>query len=98
MERRKQSPYRQPDIVESDDYRLGKATLGNVRHALDALVKIISKEKYTSIALPRLATGSGDLDWDDVWPLIENTLGNLDIPVYVYTVYLPDQMAEETVL
>lgn len=83
------------DTVDSHEYPLGKATLGNVRHALDALVKIIIKEKLTSIALPRLATGSGDLDWDDVWPLIENSLGDLDIPVYVYTSYHVGQKAEE---
>ncbi|MGZ8136571.1 MAG: macro domain-containing protein [Methylococcaceae bacterium] len=83
------------DTVDSHEYRLGKATLGNVKHALDALVKIIVKERLTSIAIPRLATGSGDLDWDDVWPLIENSLGHLDIPVYVYTSYHADQKAEE---
>jgi O-acetyl-ADP-ribose deacetylase (regulator of RNase III) len=73
----------------------GKATLINVRHALSALVKIITAEKLTSIALPRLATGVGDLDWDDVWPLIENSLGGLAIPVYVYATYHPGQPANE---
>jgi hypothetical protein len=37
----------------------------------------------------------GDLDWDDVWPLIENSLGELSIPVYVYAVYHPGQAADE---
>jgi len=84
-----------PDGLFSHDIRLGKATLNNVRHALSALVKIIATEKLTSIALPRLATGVGDLDWDDVWPLIENNLGDLAIPVYVYAVYHPGQPADE---
>ena len=81
--------------MDSPDHRHGKATIINVRHALSSLVKIIKAEKITSIALPRLATGVGDLDWDDVWPLIEIALGDLDIPVYVYAVYHPDQQAEE---
>jgi O-acetyl-ADP-ribose deacetylase (regulator of RNase III) len=85
------------DAVDSHDYRLGKATLGNVKHALDALVNIILKEKITSIALPKLATGSGDLDWDDVWPLIENRLMAIEIPVYVYTSYHSGQKAQEPV-
>ena len=56
---------------------------------------MIAAEKLTSIALPRLATGTGDLDWDDIWPLIEHSLGNLNIPVYVYAVYHPGQSADE---
>jgi O-acetyl-ADP-ribose deacetylase (regulator of RNase III) len=81
--------------MDSHDHRHGNATLNNVRHALSALVKIITAEKLTSIALPRLATGVGDLDWDDVCPLIENCLADLSIPVYVYAVYHPGQPADE---
>jgi len=84
------------DAIDSHNYHVHKATLNNVKHALDALAKIILKEKITSIALPKLATGSGDLDWDDVWPLIENSLKDIGIPVYVYTRYHPGQKAEES--
>ena len=83
------------DIVDRHEYQIGKATISNVKHALEALVKIISKEKLPSIAISRLASGSGDLDWDDVWPLIENSLGDLDIPVYVYSTYQAGQKADE---
>ena len=38
-------------------------------------------------ALPRLATGVGRLEWDDVRKLVDEHLGGLDIPVYVYTRY-----------
>jgi len=81
--------------VDSHDHRLGKATLSNINHALRALTKIISAEKLTSIALPRLATGVGGLEWDQVWPMIENHLGAIGIPVYVYSVYRPGQKAKE---
>lgn len=81
--------------VDSHDRRLGKATVRNVNQALRALVKIIHKEQLTSIALPRLATGVGGLEWDAVRPLIEVNLGGLDIPVYVYTIYRPGQQANE---
>ena len=52
-----------------------------------------TKEKFTSIALPRLATGG--LDWSEVEPLIKKHLGDLDIPVYVYTVYHAGRQAKE---
>jgi O-acetyl-ADP-ribose deacetylase (regulator of RNase III) len=79
----------------SSDHHYDKATLGNLRHALTALAKIVAYEKLTSIALPKIGTGLGDLDWDDVWPLIEINLGALKIPVYVYTLYRPGQVATE---
>ncbi len=71
------------------------ATLPNVNHALKALRKIAVKEGFTSIALPRLATGVGGLDWEEVEPLIEKHLGDLDIPVYVYRVFRPGVQADE---
>ncbi|MGR9100196.1 MAG: macro domain-containing protein [Gammaproteobacteria bacterium] len=83
------------DLVDCHDYPTGKATLANVRHALDALAAIVKKENITSLALPKLATGAGDLDWDDVLPLIESFLGVLDIPVYVYAKYLPGRKGKE---
>ncbi len=73
----------------------GKATLSNVNHALRELAKIVRKEKIESLALPRLATGVGGLDWSEVWPLMQERLGELDIPVYVYTEYHADMKADE---
>lgn len=74
----------------------GKATEASVNHALRALKKIIEKENFASIALPRLATGVGGLDWDHVKPLIENQLGDLEIPVYVYVLFNAGMQAEES--
>ncbi len=65
----------------------GTASVRNVKAALKELRKLIQDEKLTSIALPRLATGVGGLDWDAVKPLIEAQLDDLDIPVYLYTTY-----------
>jgi len=73
----------------------GKASEPNVNHALRALKKIVTKEKFQSIALPRLATGVGGLDWNQVKPLIEAQLGELDIPVFVYVVFVQGQQANE---
>lgn len=73
----------------------GKATSGHVNHALRSLKKIIEKEKFTSVALPRIATGVGGLNWEDVFPLIKQQLGSLNIPIYVYSKYIPKKQAKE---
>ena len=73
----------------------GHATLSHVNHALHALRAFAQKEKLSSLALPRLACGVGGLNWDEVKPLIERQLGDLDIPVYVYINYQKGVKANE---
>ena len=75
--------------------RPGKATVKHVSDALKELAKMVPKEGFTSIALPRLATGVGGLDWDEVWPEVEKRLGDLDIPVFVYSKYVAGKAAKE---
>jgi O-acetyl-ADP-ribose deacetylase (regulator of RNase III) len=74
----------------------GKASAHNVNVALRAFRNLIALEGFKSIALPRLASGVGGLDWQEVVrPLITNHLGDLDIPIYLYTTYHPRQQADE---
>ena len=40
-----------------------------------------------AVALPRLATGVGGLEWDEVQPLIEQHLGDIGVPIVVYETY-----------
>lgn len=75
--------------------RPGKATTKAVNDCLKSLAKMVKKEKLTSLALPRLATGVGGLDWSDVEPAIKRRLGELDIPVFVYVEYHEGQQAKE---
>jgi len=74
----------------------GKATTHNVGHALKALRNILDNEDISSIALPKLATGVGGLEWTEVEPLIESHLGDLQIPVIIYETYEKDHKAPET--
>ena len=74
----------------------GRATLKNVRDALRALAHMVEAERFTSVALPRLATGVGALAWEDVWPVVKERLGGLPIPVFVYVEYHAGKKAEET--
>lgn len=76
--------------------RPGKASTTNVNNALRALKKIIQKESLTSVALPALATGVGGLVWDEVLPLINNQLSDLDVDIYVYTIFKPGEHAVES--
>lgn len=73
----------------------GPATVQHTGHALRELHKLAVAEKFTSIALPRLATGVGRLAWDDVSPLIKQHLDALAIPVLVYATYRAGQQANE---
>ena len=73
----------------------GRATLAHVNHALRELHKIVEHEKITSLALPRLATGVGGLEWAGVKALIEQHLGALTIPVLVYEHFVKGQKAAE---
>lgn len=73
----------------------GKATTQHVNRALHELARLVQKEKFTSVALPRLATGVGGLSWDEVKPLLDRTLATLGVPVNVYTRYVAGQKAAE---
>lgn len=75
--------------------RPGRATVANVNHCLRRLRHVIETEQIKSLALPRLATGVGGLDWAEVKPLIERHLGDLPIPVFVYATYRPGEQAVE---
>jgi O-acetyl-ADP-ribose deacetylase (regulator of RNase III) len=46
--------------------------------------------------MPRLATGVGGLSWEQVHPLIQNHLGDLKIPVIIYSTYKKGVQATET--
>jgi O-acetyl-ADP-ribose deacetylase (regulator of RNase III) len=72
-----------------------KANLPNVNHALKRLAHDVEKLGIESLAIPKLATGVGGLDWESVRELIEQHLGPLSIPVFVYTTYHAGQAAEE---
>jgi O-acetyl-ADP-ribose deacetylase (regulator of RNase III) len=85
----------QNSIGEGPSARPGAATLENVGHALRKLAKFIDEEGIKSLALPRLATGVGKLEWDEVKPLVQRHLGDLAIPVFVYTTYRAGKAAAE---
>lgn len=73
----------------------GRATTAHVNHALRRLHHALDSGRYRSVALPRLATGAGGLEWTQVRPLIEQHLGSLSTPVFLYVTYHKGQPAVE---
>jgi O-acetyl-ADP-ribose deacetylase (regulator of RNase III) len=66
----------------------GKASLSNVRHALKNLAKLVKEENIRSLALPRLASGVGGLNWEEVMPLIKEYLDDCGAEIELYTEYI----------
>ena len=77
--------------------RPGRASVSHVNHALHALRQFLVRENVASIALPRLATGTGGLDWHDVRPAIEKHLGDVASKVILYTTFHAGQPAAEKI-
>lgn len=75
--------------------RPGRATASHVHHCLRELQHELEKGEITSLALPKLATGVGGLNWAEVRPLVQSHLGGLKIPVFVYTEYHKGVQAAE---
>ena len=86
-------------IIQDGGYEHGskrqRATVSSVNHALRALRKLIAQERLASVALPRLATGLGGLDWAEVRPLIEKQLGDVAADIYLYNDHLPAKKGAE---
>ena len=83
------------DAAYAHGSKPGHATVSQVNHTLHALRNLVQKEKISSLALPRLACGVGGLDRNDIKPLIDRQLGDLNIPVYLYTNYQQGVKANE---
>ena len=79
----------------SDDANPGKASTTYVSHSLKELKKALAGEEIRSLAITKVATGVGGLNWDDVKPLLEKTFEDVNIPIYVYETFQKDQKAEE---
>jgi len=73
----------------------GKAHLECVNHALKALHAWITENMLALIAIPRLATGAGEMDWTHVLPHIKMHLNELKTPIYIYTTFHKGVKAEE---
>ena len=61
--------------------------ISEVQKGLDYLVKHYKQWGITSIAIPPLGCGNGQLEWSVVGPLIYKLVKQMDIPVEIYAPY-----------
>jgi O-acetyl-ADP-ribose deacetylase (regulator of RNase III) len=66
------------------DHWRGKSRLDYIERGLASVVAHYSEWEIESIAFPQLGTSHGGLKWNDVWPVMEEHLAFLAIPVDVY--------------
>lgn len=85
----------EPAPSESYKGHPGKATISFLDKTLKNLSKLVQTEKPESLAIPKLATGVGGLDWDDVRDVIYKHLDGHNIPVYIYSQYVKGVKAKE---
>jgi O-acetyl-ADP-ribose deacetylase (regulator of RNase III) len=73
----------------------GHARPEHLDRALRHLRHLLESHRFASLALPRLATGAGGMDWQVVRPLIKHHLGDLALPIYIYVDYQKGVQAVE---
>lgn len=73
----------------------GKASEDFVNKSLKNLKEHVQEMNIKSLAITKVATGVGGLDYKVVKPLIQKHLGDLKIPVYVYAEFHKGMKAKE---
>jgi len=69
------------------DHWKSLSKMSDIEKGLDYLLKHYKKWGITSIAIPPLGCGNGQLEWTAVGPLIYNRAKQMDVPVEIYAPY-----------
>ncbi len=69
------------------DHWKSLSKIRDVEEGLDYLLKHYKQWGITSIAIPPLGCGNGQLEWATVGPLIYNRAKQMDVPVELYAPY-----------
>jgi len=75
--------------------RRGRPTKIAVHRAFRALNKLVLNERLPSLALPKIGSGYGGIDWLEVRGILHSQLGDLLIPLFVYVTELEGMVASE---
>jgi O-acetyl-ADP-ribose deacetylase (regulator of RNase III)/uncharacterized protein YwgA len=78
-----------PQILNfpTKDHWKSVSKVSDIQRGLDYLVKNYKQWRITSIAIPPLGCGNGQLDWKVVGPMIYASAKQMDIPVEIYAPY-----------
>jgi len=85
-------------VGEAADPDLGRASRPNkiaVHRAFRAVHKLVVDERLSSIAMPKIGSGGGGIDWLEVRGMMDSQLGELLIPLFVYVTALDGMLASE---
>lgn len=55
-----------------------------IEQGLEKFIKAYADQSITEISFPRLGCGNGTLDWEDVRPVMEHYLSQVNIPIYIH--------------
>lgn len=66
-----------------------------IQQGLETFVKNYERMGIVSASFPPLGCGNGNLDWQDVRPLIERYLNQISIPIYVHNVHVDAEFVPE---
>ena len=78
-----------PQIVNfpTKDHWKSVSRVEDIERGLQYLVEHYKAWEITSLAVPPLGCGNGQLEWREIGPMIYRYLGDLDIPVMLYAPY-----------
>lgn len=85
-------------VGEESDPDLGRPSRPDkiaVNRAFRAMNKLVVEERLTSIAMPKIGSGVGGIDWLEVRGMMHSQLGEMLIPVFVYVTELDGMLASE---
>ncbi|PIS28997.1 MAG: hypothetical protein COT43_05030 [Candidatus Marinimicrobia bacterium CG08_land_8_20_14_0_20_45_22] len=79
-----------------DDWR-SVSKIQDIKKGIDIILKSYKEWGVTSLAIPPLGCGNGQLDWRDVGPLLYQKFQDIDIPVELYASFQSpkEQMTKE---
>lgn len=88
-----------PQIVNfpTKDHWKSVSKIADIEHGLDCLLARYKEWGITSLAIPPLGCGNGQLEWRMVGPLIYKHVKQMDIPIEMYAPYntRPKELAIE---
>jgi len=66
-----------------------------IEKGLQTFVKNYERMGIVSASFPPLGCGNGNLNWEDVRPMIEQYLSKINIPIYVHSLHVGDEFVPE---
>lgn len=72
-----------------------KASISHLNHALKKLVKELNHQSITSLAITKIGTGVGGLNWSEVQDTLKKDLSSYEGQVFIYANYKAKVVAKE---